>query len=302
MHDIKLPSLPAGHGNNEHPFGVLTNIPLVWLAVAAPLAWRGRSADVRCLLRGFLGAVALLFATRALTLCFFRSTAVRYEWEFSPALVLLAVVGILGLERALAGQRAWRWAARWAWSLLLAFSLAFNLCASTIYHAGYHSKLGSLLLDRTQVNEAIAQFKKALMLRPDDPETHNNLGAAFARKGQTDDAIRQYQETLRLEPDYARAHNNLGAALAGWRESRRDWLDEANAHNGLGVALQNKGQTDEAVRQLQEAIRLLPEYETGSRGGPQQPGHRSRPARPSRRSDPPSSGSPEAPARLSRGS
>ena len=56
----------------EHPFGVLTNIPLVWLTVAAPLAWRGRSADVRSLLRGFLAAVALLFATRALTLGFLR--------------------------------------------------------------------------------------------------------------------------------------------------------------------------------------------------------------------------------------
>ena len=158
VHDIKLPPLPAGHGNNEHPFGVLTNIPLVWLTVAAPLAWRGRSADVRCLLRGFLAAVALLFATRALTLCFFRSAHARYEMDFCPALVLLAVVGILGLERALAGRPAWRRAARWAWGLLLAFSLAFNLLASAIYHAEYHSELGGLLLERGQVNEAIRQL------------------------------------------------------------------------------------------------------------------------------------------------
>ena len=156
VHDIKLPPLPAGHVNPEHPFGVLTSIPLVWLAVAAPLAWRGRSADVRGILRGFLAAVALLFATRALTLGPFFAACVRYEWEFCPALVLLAVVGILGLERALAGRPAWRRAARWAWGLLLAFSLAFNLLASAIYHAEYHSKLGSLLLERGQVNEAIA--------------------------------------------------------------------------------------------------------------------------------------------------
>ena len=84
VHDIKLPPLPAGHGINEHPFGVLTNIPLVWLAVAAPLAWRGRSADVRGILRGFLAAVALLFATRALTLGFFRSAHARYEWSSVP--------------------------------------------------------------------------------------------------------------------------------------------------------------------------------------------------------------------------
>ena len=155
----------------------------------------------------------MVFATRALTLGFFRAAAERYEWEFCPALVLLAVVGILGLERALAGRPAWRRAARWAWSLLLAFSLAFNLLASVIHHAEYHLGLGSLLLERGQVNEAIAHFQKALALQPDNAATHNNLGIAFFKKGQMDEAIRQFQEALRLKPDYADAHYNLGVAL-----------------------------------------------------------------------------------------
>ena len=49
IHDIKQAPWPAGYWNTEHPFGVLANLPLVWLAVAAPLAWRGRSADGRWL-------------------------------------------------------------------------------------------------------------------------------------------------------------------------------------------------------------------------------------------------------------
>jgi hypothetical protein len=147
VHDIKEPPWPAGYWNTEHPFGVLANIPLVWLTVAVPLAWRGRSVDARWLLRGFVAAVALLFATRVLTLGFFRSAHARYEWEFCPVLVLLAVVGILGLERILAGWPTWRRAVRWAWGLFLAFSLAFNLLASAIQRAGYHYVLGSLLLD-----------------------------------------------------------------------------------------------------------------------------------------------------------
>ena len=47
-------------------FGVLTNIPLVWLALAVPLAWRERNA-----LRWFLIAVGLLFGTCALALGFY---------------------------------------------------------------------------------------------------------------------------------------------------------------------------------------------------------------------------------------
>ena len=66
--------------------------------------------------------------------------------EFLPALVLLAVVGILGLERALAGQPVWRRAVRWGWGLLLGFSVAFNLLASVEHCAEAHYNLGTALL------------------------------------------------------------------------------------------------------------------------------------------------------------
>ena len=269
VHDIKLPPLPAGHGVNEHPFGVLTNIPLVWLALAAPLAWRGRPAEARRLLCGFVAAVALLFATRVLTLGFFRSAHTRYEWEFCPVLVLLAVVGILGLERALAGRPAWRRAARWSWGLLLAFSLAFNLLASAISHAEYHELRGSLLLKRGQDNEAIAHYQTSLVLQPDDAVTRYNLGVALGKRGQTDEAIRQYQEALRLKPDYTEAHINLGGALGlngqtdeairQFQEALRLKPEQADTHYNLAVALSQKGQTGEAIRHYQEALRLGPD-------------------------------------------
>jgi tetratricopeptide (TPR) repeat protein len=270
VQDIKPPPLTAGHGNNEHPFGVLTNVPVVWLALAVPLVWRGRSAEVRWILRAFLAAVALVFATRALTLCFFRSAHARYQMEFWPALMLLAVVGILGLERALASRPTWRRATRWAWGLLLAFSLAFNLLASSVYHAEYHLGLGSLLLERGQVPEAIANFQEALALRPEFAMAHYNLGVALGQKGQADEAVRQYQEAVRLEPELADARNNLGEALdqrgqideaiRQYQEVLRLNPDHADAHNNLGAAFVSKDQLDEAIRQYQEALRLKPNH------------------------------------------
>ena len=270
VHDIKLPPWPAGYCDPEHPFGVLTSIPLVWLTVAAPLVWRGRSADVRCILRGFLAAVALVFVTRVLTLGPFFAACIRYEIDFCPALVLLAVVGILGLERALASRPAWRLAARGVWGLLLVVSLAFNLLASAIYHAEYHSKLGSLLLERKQVNEAIAHFRKALALQPDDAGLHHHFGAVLAKQGQMDEAIRHYQEALRLNPDQADAHNGLGVALhekgqmdEGIRqlqEAIRLEPDHTDAHYNLGVAFYQQGHTVEAIREFQAVIRLKPDH------------------------------------------
>ncbi len=41
VHQNVVPPLPAGYGHAESSFGVLTNIPLVWLALAVPLAWGG---------------------------------------------------------------------------------------------------------------------------------------------------------------------------------------------------------------------------------------------------------------------
>jgi tetratricopeptide (TPR) repeat protein len=264
-------NLPLGSKTKcyaEHPFGVLIVIPLVWLALAAPLAWRGRSGDARSPLRGFLAAVALFAAARALILGPYAFAFVRYEWEFCPLLVLLAGVGILGLERALAGRPGWRWAVRCGWGLLLAFSVAFNLLASVLYHAEYQSKLGSLLVPRGQVSEGIVHYQKALALQPDDAVTHYNLGCALGLQGRTDEAIRQFQEALRLKPDYPEARINLGSALgqSGQTDEAIRQFEEilrlnpaqADAHFNLAVALSQRGRADDAIRHFQETLRLDP--------------------------------------------
>ncbi len=104
VHKTALPSLPVGYQQVEYPFGILTNIPLVWLAAAVPLAWRRRSGTEASALRSFAAAAAWLFVVCALPLAFFSSAIMRYEVDFVPVLVLLAVIGLLGLERALIGR------------------------------------------------------------------------------------------------------------------------------------------------------------------------------------------------------
>jgi tetratricopeptide (TPR) repeat protein len=268
VHDIAVPPLPAGHFGTEHPFGVLTNLPLVWLALATPLVWRGRPTDARSLLGGFLAALAWVFGACALTLGFFFAACIRYQGEFVPTLVLLAVLGIFGLERALAPRPAWRCAARWAWGLLLAFSLTFNLLVSVILHAECQSALGSLLLERGQVNQAAAHLQTALVLQPDNADAHYSLGNTLLKQGQIDQAIREFQEAIRLKPHYADVHNNLASALVmkgqieaairQYQEAIRLKPDYALAYNNLGNTLLEKGQIDEALRQFQEALRLKP--------------------------------------------
>ncbi|MGO8927791.1 MAG: tetratricopeptide repeat protein [Limisphaerales bacterium] len=98
-----------------------------------------------------------------------------------------------------------------------------------------HDSLGSALLKKGQIDEAIWEFQEAIRLKPDFVLPYNHLGMALDKKGQIDEAIRELQEAIRLKPDYDVAHNNLGSALA------------------------EKGQIDGAIREFQEAIRLKPD-------------------------------------------
>jgi tetratricopeptide (TPR) repeat protein len=270
VHDITVAPVPAGHGVVEHPFGVLTNIPVVWLALAVPLAWRGRSGQTRSTLCGFLAALAVLFVTNTLALSLFFSASIRYEVEFLPALVLLAVVGILGLERTLADRPLQRRTMRWGWSLLLSVSVAFNLLASVVRCAEAHYNLGVALLRLGKVQEAIGQYEQALRIQPDFAGAHNNLGNALLQAGRVEEAIGHYEQAVRINPDYAEAHNNLGTALMGrgrlqeaighYEQAVRIKPDYAHAHYNLGVALEQAGRAQEAIGHYERALRIKPDF------------------------------------------
>jgi tetratricopeptide (TPR) repeat protein len=266
---VPLSPLPSGYYGTGDPYGgILGNYPLVWLALAAPLVWRGRPVEVVSVLRWFVAAVFLLFVICALTLCLFFSASSRYEVDFLPALMLLAVMGIFGLERALAGSPVWRRIARWGWGLLLAYSVVFNLLASIEAHAAASYFVGNSLLDQERVDEAIIQYQKALALWPESAASHGGLGNALFQKGHMDEAIIQYQKALEIEPDFAGAHNNLGycflqigrvnEAIAHFQRALEIEPDFAEAHNNLGSSLLQIGRVDEAIVHYRKALVLQP--------------------------------------------
>jgi tetratricopeptide (TPR) repeat protein len=232
---MAAPPLPPGHSNVEGTFGILMNTPIVWLALAAPLAWRNRTSEAGSILRWFVTAVALLFGIGALTIHLYHYTSVRYEVEFLPSLLLLTVIGILGLERTLADQPTRRRVIHWTLGVLLGLSVAFNLLASIEYHAEAHHVLGVQLSQSGKPAEAVGQFEQALRLYPNYPKAHLNLGIALEQLGHRDDAIYQYQQALLLSPDYAKAHLSLA------------------------VALEHTGKIQDAIQHYQEALRINPD-------------------------------------------
>jgi hypothetical protein len=229
-----LSPLPPNYYGVGGPYCcILSNYPVVWLAFAAPLAWRGRTVAEVSALRWFAWAAFLLSMICALTLCVFFSGSSGYLTDFLPALMLLAVVGILGLERTLAGSPVWRLVARWTWCLLLTYSVAFSILASIKAHAYANYILGNSFVNQGRVDEAVEHFQKALALDPEPAIFHVGLGTAYSRKGWGNEAMIHFQKAVAIEPGLANAQYDLGCNLV-----RAGQLDEALIHLQKALAIE----------------------------------------------------------------
>jgi tetratricopeptide (TPR) repeat protein len=133
-----------------------------------------------------------------------------------------------------------------------------------------HANLGNAFRDLGRLDEAVARYRQALVLKPDFAETQNNLGNALRDLGQLDDAIASFRLALGIKPDYAEAHYNLGNilldlgqlddALASYRRAVALKPDFAEAHNNLGIALQDLGQLDDALASFCRVLEINPDY------------------------------------------
>lgn len=133
----------------------------------------------------------------------------------------------------------------------------------------YLLNLGNALKNQGELDDAIAAFRKAIVIKPDLAEAHFNLGSALSDQGRLHETIAAYRNLIAIDPKLAEAHANLGNALNALGR-----LDEAiavfrkaiiikpgltEAHFNLGNALYDHGRLDEAIAAYREAIAINPE-------------------------------------------
>lgn len=132
-----------------------------------------------------------------------------------------------------------------------------------------HINLGSALMQRKQLDEALLHYEKAIALKEDIFEPHYGAAVILERKGELSSAVAYYRTAVELRPGAAVAHNNLGALLLRMGESvaaveelqkaiAADPLN-AEAHYNLGVALAGADKTS-AISHYQKAVSLRPDY------------------------------------------
>ena len=79
--------------------------------------------------------------------------------------------------------------------------------------ADAEDNLGHALMAKGSADEAIPHFQKALDIGPETAEFHTNLGIVLAKRGQLADAIPHFERALALSPDTVDARYYLGKAL-----------------------------------------------------------------------------------------
>jgi tetratricopeptide (TPR) repeat protein len=86
--------------------------------------------------------------------------------------------------------------------------------------------LGTLQLQRGQLDLSIESFLKVVQLQPELPDVHNNLGVAYHAIGKWQEAGQSFEQALQLNPQYERAYFNLGTLL----ESRGLFADAVKCY------------------------------------------------------------------------
>lgn len=132
--------------------------------------------------------------------------------------------------------------------------------------------LGVIHYQRGEIAAALPLLEQAAARRASEPEFHNNLGLALAAADRENDAVAQYRAALALKPDHVAAWNNLGLALQAQNEVHAA-IDAfrhalalapgfAHARWNLALALLLDRQFAEGWREY-DARLALPELERG---------------------------------------
>lgn len=126
------------------------------------------------------------------------------------------------------------------------------------------------LYNKQNYQEAVAGFKEAIKLNPNNWAYYFNLGLTYKKLNKTDEAKTVFKKAVELNPDSFSANKEMGELLAkeGDFAGAAEYYKKAVAvspsdpdgHYNLGVCLLNLGQSEEAYGHFQKTIELKPDY------------------------------------------
>lgn len=127
--------------------------------------------------------------------------------------------------------------------------------------------LASIDAAQGQLQQAIAEYREAIAIRPDFWQTYRDLGVLYWNARRYQDAIDASMEVTRLQPDSPIGwvlRGNVHATMVDLDAARRDY-ETALTHGGsaatysnLGFVSYYQGRFDDATRYYEQAVALRP--------------------------------------------
>jgi cytochrome c-type biogenesis protein CcmH/NrfG len=119
-------------------------------------------------------------------------------------------------------------------------------------------RLGSIAMERSDLEGALKHYKRALQLQPDDPEANEGLGMVLMASESTKDAIVYLKRAVQLDPTDGAAHYHLANAC-------RKLGDVETANREMEEFRKLKAQKES----LKQSFHDLPIQPPGNRDEPQ---------------------------------
>lgn len=129
-----------------------------------------------------------------------------------------------------------------------------------------HKRKGIQMYQTGRYDEALAEFKAAIALNPNDAVAFNNAGLASVALNNLAEAEGHIKTALRLAPDYPEALNNYGSlliqrgipaqAIVLLKKAVSIRPDYADAQLNLAISYELAGYAADAISQYEEFLRL----------------------------------------------
>jgi len=131
-----------------------------------------------------------------------------------------------------------------------------------------HVTLGEVHRQTGKVDEAIAEYRRALAEQPNNAEAILGLAETYKASNRLPEAEREYRRAIDLQPQFWGGYNKLGVfffSQGRYREASPMFEtviklvpDNLRGYNNLGASLQQMGNYDEAIRVYSQSIARKP--------------------------------------------
>ncbi len=148
------------------------------------------------------------------------------------------------------------------------FTLWSKTVAQTPDSGIAHGSLGRAYQEQGLLTEAVAEYKTAVKLMPQDYKAYYNLGTVYDQKGDFTKAEKYYQKSIAINPGFADAHYNLANlyhkrgltddAIRQYRKVIALTPQDIEARNNLGVAFAMQGNLDQALAEWEKVLKIDP--------------------------------------------